>query len=164
MHDDLTIKGNLIRQKGMFQSRVLTKGVIAVIAVVGGVWTVAKRVHGRQREKQIRDDDARQYREDQVKRNREEAVNLHSHFSFRDTTGIQDVMELFIEVEADNGEWQCVESTGMQDFLSHPEAISQTRKIAEEYNSNARLVDKYQNLYSYCDENGVFWDLSSLCL
>ncbi|MCP9779281.1 MULTISPECIES: hypothetical protein [Cyanobium] len=145
----------------MSQAKSVAKIVLTAIAVVGGVWAGAKRAHGMKREKQIREDDARQYREDQIKRIREESGNLNSHYSFRDTTGIQDVMELFIEVEADNGEWQCVESAGMQDFFSHPEAISQTRKIAKEYSSKARLVDKYQNLYSHCDENGVFWNLSS---
>jgi len=145
----------------MSQAKSVANVVLAAIAVVGGVWAVAKKVHGRQREKEIREDEARQYREDQIERIREEAGNLNSHYSFRDTTGIQDVMELFIEVEVDNSEWQCVESAGMQDFFSHPEGISQTRKIAKEYNSKARLVDKYRNLYSHCDENGVLWNLSS---
>lgn len=95
-----------------------------------------------------------------MRRIREEVGELNLHDSFRDTTGIQDVMELFIEVEADNGERQCIKSAGMQDFFSHPEPISQTRELAQLYNRNARLVDKYGNLYSKCDENRVSWGLS----
>lgn len=140
--------------------KLFKQGVVAMVLTFGGVWAVAKGAQGRRRKKQ-REDEERQRKENELVQIRKEASRFEPSLPLCETTGIQDIMEMFVEIKADNGEWVCIESAGMQDIMSHPSSIAQTRKIAQLYNRKARLVDKYGNLYSKCDENGVFWGLSS---